>query len=303
MRKLITFFCFLFAFTVPGYSEDQNFDNMNQEKIRIFSLLPENLLVALAIEPRIPDNFVAMNSSGKLDAFDWTYWGPKDVLEAYFKDEKSLSRAIIRVKLGQISQNDVMHPDRTKMINGLKAMGFTTFDDIQFTWGIYPGYAIYSNSSAQALHTAWIGLNAEGDWTMQFQLIYPLSQQTPSLNDLQLWRDFLEHTQQLPEPLFFIANGQNLQDGYTLVNAFGSKLKAVAEKRARDNKLQIVVMPLADNVSFKFEEAGEGLMGAKWHFREPLAKVYGMIHRKDGNSELYDSSCISILIKMWKNFL
>ena len=66
--------------------------------LRILELLP-NLLCPLAVDPGIPADFIALSPSGTLDPYDWIYWGPKDVLKAYFENPTSLKVPIIRVKL------------------------------------------------------------------------------------------------------------------------------------------------------------------------------------------------------------
>lgn len=53
--------------------------------LRILELLP-NLLCSLAVDPGIPADFVALSPNEILDLHDLIYWGPKDVLKAYFKD-------------------------------------------------------------------------------------------------------------------------------------------------------------------------------------------------------------------------
>ena len=66
--------------------------------LRILELLP-NLLCPLAVEPGIPADFVALSPEGILDPHDLIYWGPKDVLKAYFNDPSSLKVPLLRVKL------------------------------------------------------------------------------------------------------------------------------------------------------------------------------------------------------------
>ena len=62
--------------------------------LRILELLP-NLLCPLAVDPGIPADFVALSPNGILDPHDLIYWGPKDVLKAYFKDPSSLKDPLV----------------------------------------------------------------------------------------------------------------------------------------------------------------------------------------------------------------
>ena len=73
--------------------------------LRILELLP-NLLCPLAVDPGIPADFIALSPNGILDPHDLIYWGPKDVLKAYFKDPSSLKVPLIRVKLSAMCGSD-----------------------------------------------------------------------------------------------------------------------------------------------------------------------------------------------------
>jgi hypothetical protein len=67
-----------------------------------YILLLPNLLCPLAVDPGIPADFVALSPNGILDPYDFIYWGPKNVLIAYFKDPSSLKVPLIRVKLSEM---------------------------------------------------------------------------------------------------------------------------------------------------------------------------------------------------------
>ncbi len=70
------------------------------QSLRINQLMPrERLLIRLAVEPAIPEVYIALSKEGEVTYSDWVYWGPKDILSAYFKDPLSLSVPIIRVKI------------------------------------------------------------------------------------------------------------------------------------------------------------------------------------------------------------
>jgi hypothetical protein len=271
------------------------------ERVRILELLPPNLLVPLAIEPDIPDNFVAMSPKGKLDVFDWTYWGPKKVLEKYFKDENSLSQSIIRVKLGLASQEEVEHPDRQFLRKDYESNGLD-FGDLQLKWGNYPIYALRGFGEDISFYQAFVGLNDPEGTTLKFELVYPSKRKKPSKKDIKLWEKFLINSKQLSEPLFFKAHGQDIQEGYTIVNTVGIKYKLIAEQRESDNKLQIVIIPIGGKFDYKLFKAETGLMGAKWHYGEPLVKVYGTLTMEDGNAVVIMDQCISVLMKKVKEF-
>ena len=51
----------------------------------------------MPMTPGIPADFVALSPNGILDPHDLIYWGPKDVLKAYFKDPSSLKVPLIHM--------------------------------------------------------------------------------------------------------------------------------------------------------------------------------------------------------------
>lgn len=65
----------------------------DKANLRILKLLPD-LLIPFAVDSGIPANFIALTPSGTLDPFDWIYWGPKNVLKAYFENPESLNTPI-----------------------------------------------------------------------------------------------------------------------------------------------------------------------------------------------------------------
>lgn len=121
--------------------------NAEDKELRIVELLP-SLLCPLAIEPKIPVDFIALSPSGVLDCYDWIYWGPKETLEAYFKDPQSLKEPILRVKL---SSNVIQTGPNTFSDNGddslkkLEEQFPEGFDHIEHQWGDYPISAVRFN--------------------------------------------------------------------------------------------------------------------------------------------------------------
>lgn len=260
-------------------------------------LLPDNLLATVAIAPALPNDFIAMSPNGRLDAYEWTYWGPKEVLESYFKNEDSLTQSIIRVKLGTTTQREIENPNREEWIACLQQGGFEGFKDIRVRWGSYPIYAISAKSSEEVLFVAWVGLNDPGDWTMKCQLVYPTSRYKPTISDVKLWENFLSKTEQLTGKLYMKAHGQNMEEGYTVVDLGKAKLKVEAERRKSDNKLQLAMIPLEENVSFEFHEASQG----SWE-NEPIVKVQGTLTKREGQSTLIIDHHILVLVKEVQEF-
>lgn len=274
--------------------------------LRILNLLP-NLLCPLAVDPSIPEDFIALSPSGTLHLYDWIYWGPKEVLETYFKNPTSLEVPILRVKLSadvaQTSPNSFNNERTTEFLKMLKKEYPKEFASIETQWGDYPILAIKSKLEDSLVFIAWVGLNdPEGGWTLMFNLVYPDKKGHPNKKDRQLWESLLMKTTQLKDGDYFKACGQDLQEGYTLVNHGGAKLKMFAEKRQSDGSLQVVVIPEDSDVEFHYIDMMECLMGAKWKCGEPMVKVYGKIILNKENFKSIINSVTSIFIKNVSEF-
>lgn len=165
---------------------------------RIRQLLP-GLLVEFNIEPKIPDDYVAMAASGNLNTYDWIYWGPKEVLETYFKDENSLKTPLIRTKLSanvaQTGLNCFNDSDLNKEFFAKQVeKDPESCSYKEYKWGKYPVFAVKMTMMNLPVYVAHVGLNAEGGWVLMFNLVYPKREKGPSESDVAFWNDFLENT-------------------------------------------------------------------------------------------------------------
>lgn len=281
---------------------DRSFDSGSE--LRISKLLP-NLVSQIAVEPAIPDNFVALSPNGIVDLYDWVYWGPKDVLEAYFKNPASLTTPVLRVKLSsnvcQTGPNSFSSEAELKKMEKSDPKGFASR---KIKWGTYPVLAVRTLMSDKVVNMAWVGLNdPESGFTLMFNLVYPEKESHPNKNARELWTTFLGGTKQLSEPDFFKAHGQDMQPGYTLVTVADAKFKMIAEKRERDGKLQLVVIPSSDKSKFEFLHMQEGQLGSQWKYGEPLLKVKANFEINDGNfKSIISNHMSSVLIKTVPEF-
>jgi hypothetical protein len=180
MQRIFLFLCSLFMciFTMNSLTAAAPKATQNEKNdLRILDLLP-NLLCPLAVDPGIPADFVALSPRGTLDPYDWIYWGPKDVLIAYFENPASLKTPLIRVKLsanvaqtGPNSFNNEGSNESLKMLEKEDPKGFASFET---QWGDYPVLAIRTKMEGQLIFMAWVGLNdPEAGWTLMFNLVYP----------------------------------------------------------------------------------------------------------------------------------
>lgn len=277
-----------------------------KNSLRILELLP-NLLFPLAIEPAIPSNFVALAPEGDLNLYDWIYWGPKDVLMAYFKDPKSLNEPILKVKLSSnVAQTgpNTFSDDVKEIFKIMKKEDRKWFSSFTNQWGSYPILGVQTKIAEQILIGAWVGLNdPDGGVTLMFNLVYPDKKGHPNGKDRALWENFMKKTTLLTDGDYFkVSQGQDLQPGYTIVNFAGAKLKMLAEKRQRDGTVQVVVMPEGPGVEFNYTHMAEGFMGAQWKYGEPLVKVYGSIVVTKGNSKTIINQTTSIFVETVAEF-
>lgn len=293
MQRLFIFlYLFVCIFTNNSLTaivlEDQQYA---ENDLRILELLP-NLVYPLAVDPCIPPDFIALSPRGTLDPYDWIYWGPKDVLKTYFENPASLKEPILRVKLSA----DVAQ-------TGPKSFSVdSSLNPFESQWGDYPVLGARARIEGYLIFIALVGLNdPEGGSTVMFNLVYPEGED-PNDEAQQLWENLLTKTTQLKDGDYFKALGQDLQEGYTLVDIGGAKLQVLAEKRQSDGVLQVVVIPDSSAVEFHYEDMMECLMGAQWKYGEPMVKVYGEIVVTRGNGKCIITDVISIFFKTVPEF-
>ncbi|KIC73240.1 hypothetical protein [Candidatus Protochlamydia amoebophila] len=306
MQRIFIFLYSLFAciFTMNPLTPIALKDTQEAKNdLRILELLP-NFLCPLAVDPGIPADFIALSPRETLDPYDWSYWGPKDVLKAYFENPTSLKVPILRVKLSpnvaQTGLNSFNNQESLKMLEKEDPKGFVS---IETQWGDYPILAIRTQREGQLIFMAWVGLNDPGaGWSLMFNLVYPEKKGHPNKEDRQLWESLIMKTTQLKDGDYFKACGQDLQEGYTLVNVGGAKLKMLAEKRQSDGTLQVVIIPEGSDVEFHYVDMMECLMGAKWKYGESIVKVYGEIAVNNENVKSTTDYVTSIFFKTVPEF-
>lgn len=303
MQRIVIFLCSLLGCILimnPLIASQNGRDVEND--LCILDLLP-NLLCPLAVDPAIPTDFVALSPEGTLDPYDWIYWGPKSVLEAYFKNPDSLKAPILRVKLSTVVQKDANSFDCEEHFKAFGKENSKGFSLTKTRWGDYPVMVIQSQHEGKLVFVAFVGLNdPEAGWSLIFNLVYPDQKGHPSDEDRQLWENLILKTTQLRDRDYFKACGQDLQEGYTRVSVGGAKLKMLAEKRRRDGMLQVVVIPESSDTDFHYFDMMECAMGARWKYGEPMVKVYGQIVVGDDNFKSIIDHVTSIFFKTVQDF-
>lgn len=272
--------------------------NIVWEDLRIQKLLPGYMIIP-AIEPYLPANFVAL-----CHPEDWNtvYWGDRDVLRTFFeKGPYHLKSAIIRVAVSlNVAQIDENTFSDECSDSDLASKGIKNCVINKWKWGPHPVMSMDATMGDDEVNVAWIGLN-EGGQVLCAGLIYPPNQHAPSSEDLNMWSEFLKKTKSLDEHAFYKAHGQDLREGFTLVNVYGSVLKVSAEKRMRDGKIQINIEPADQTISCKCLAVDQMLMPVKWHFFEPIVKIQSEI-QVTGDANITSYNVITVLLKEVSEF-
>lgn len=266
------------------------------QALRIHQLMPpEKLTFHFAIEPAVPNDFIAQSPNGDIDYSDWVYWGSPEALKAFFQDTNSLSKPIMRVRIAPNTLlSEVVNLEEEKLRRGLTEAGLKPSSIKSGKWGNhYPYFSLAIPFQNKKIHGAFVGLDDGSDIVLQIEFLCP-ERKSNSGDDLALWKRFLTQTHELSEPLFFKALGQELHKGYTIVNLYGHKIKVIAEKRTADQKVQFVVIPDSLTPEFNFKSVFQCLMGANWHHGEPLLKVNGLFKI---NEYINHEMTASVLIK------
>ncbi|MBI5274284.1 MAG: hypothetical protein HY860_04435 [Chlamydiales bacterium] len=300
MRKLVAFSCTMLIGMMTLCNGAPTSQKMEMEPPpRILKLIPD-LVIPFTIEPAIPENFVAMSPHGEVNAYDWIYWGPKDVLEDYFSNKVSPKEPILRTKLSANMSQEELEKEKE---SDLKQDGVKVLSYSKLKWGVYPVRS-YSCSMGRELYMAHAGLNSSsGSWTLLFNLVYSEKETKPSKEALDLWKTFLEKTTVLEGKQVFRAMGLDLRLGLTLVDAKGSQLQAVAQRRKSDNKLKIAVTSIDSDTEFKFTRLEEKSLLTQWHYGSPLASIFGTVTKNSSNVSFVQEYEIPVLIETVDDFI
>lgn len=268
------------------------------EDLRIQKLLP-GYMIFPGIEPYLPSDFVALTHPKDHSV----YWGNKENLETFFEKGCSCSHLKSGVICVDISTNmaqiDEDNFSNECSVSALEAEGMKNVIRKKWKWGIHPVMSIDGTMEGLELNIAWIGLNDNGQ-VLFARLVYP-NEHGPSTEDLAMWSDFLKKTKPLGEHDFFKAHGQDLREGFTLINVYGSVLKVSAEKRTRDGKIQVNIKPSDDRISCTCQSVAPMLMGAFWHFGEPILKIPSRI-QVISDANIVSDQIITVLIKEVSEF-
>lgn len=270
---------------------------------RIFSLLP-TLDAPLVVEPYIPKNFVAVSKTGTLDAHDWIYWGPKDVIEAYFNDPYSLKQSILRVRLSQTVKQVAstrFSAENDELCSLLAPMGLKRLYDVRMNWGKYPVYVITAEFQKKWLYAGWVGLCDPQGTTLMFELVYPVTLADtalkPTNEQFKLWDEFLDKTKPLPEPICSDGFSISYSPGLTDVRLYGAAFCVIGEQRVSDKHIQVVVDMQKSGFTPVLDSVYLAHITPQLNTGGPGAKVYLSLRRKEGEKEMVFTHMLPVIIK------
>ena len=287
------FFCLilsLFLSFLPLYSEEIDVS----QPLHISELIPSSSgFITLAIEPAVPKNFTALCKGREVNYADHVYWGPKEVLEAFFKDPDSLSQPIFEVYAveGQSQQTPGVLDEKFFQELVLKNPEFVSYHLAK--WGSYPYCELLVHLKNEPTRILCVGLNQDHGVILGFKLLCPKTAQGKEAG-LKLWNTFVQESKELPEPLFLKANGQEMHTGRTIIDVVGRKVEIIAEERKSDRKIRLAVIPSDQTVTFTFKNAKDVLFAGKWRNGDRMLKLDGAYIVDEGWVHLDTTSSIFI---------
>jgi len=275
----------------PNASESEvSNEEIGWEDLRIQKLMPDFLAIP-AIEPFLPDNFIALPHPKKHGVF----WGPKETLEEYFlSGNANLCKSpmlCVQISTNVGQKQDGSFTCEDTMYDEYIAAGVSDVKIEKFKWGDHPVLSATCAMDGKKVYLAYVGLNYEG-----CALVIGFIDVSKSDERFQVWTDFLTKSRPLEEHDFFKVHGQDLREGFTLVNVYGSLLKVSAEKRTRDGKIQVSIQPADHTISCKCLRIAEKTMGAKWHFMEPIVKIQAEV-QVNSTANIVSNQTITVLLK------
>ena len=300
---LLGFFCSVHAGDEPYTAQkiEQMFPK-SDTILRIKDLWPSDYTVLLPIEPAIPDNFILKTIPRDINPYGYFLWGPKEVLDAFdINDPQSLTGPIFHLytsmQITQLGPKSFSHVDQLEKDCKEEKVENLTLKN--FMWGRYPAFTFEGKrTNGRDLTNAWIGLNYCSR-VLVVKLAIPVMEGRPNDEDRALWKTFLSKTKELPEPDCFLAQGFDMQLGYTHFEPNGAKLTFIAEQRKSDKTLQVVVFPRSTDTTYSFKKIEQGFAGTTWRRGAPIIKIILTVTKKipEGGSIIWTDIPITVFLK------
>ena len=243
MLRYLTF-CALLAIFVPCLAGDVS-EEVPARDIRIIELLPYMVNPPL-VNPSLPDYFI-LGTREEDPYFSKGYiWGHRSNIEEYFAEDNSLSDCVIRAQVSpnifQIGVDRLTFDDSP---NTIMATGLIEYTMNKGKWGIFPYRELKAKGpKGRKIYQLWVGLNAEGGATLDFQFIYPAFLNEPTQNQKKVWEDFVKKTVLMSLEDLMLAKGAKAKQVLSDMEKDQSHIHLTAYKRKRDQKLLVVIESL-----------------------------------------------------------
>lgn len=267
------------------------FGALTAEPPRIAQLLPR-LDTPLAVEPMLPADFIALPKD------DWVYWGPKEVVEAYFANSSSLKTSILRVRPSETVKQvgpDTFSAENDELCKLMAPLGLKRLFDVRMKWGKYPIYAVTCEFQKKWLYTAWVGLSDPQGTTLLFELVYPGTK--PTQEQFALWDQFLDRTVPLQEPMYSSLYKLEYKKGVTELTFYGSSLAITAEQRYSDKEIRVMVDVKNSGFTTRLDSVYFAHIAPTLEVNGPGAKVYfSLVRTQNGKEELF-TQMIPVLVQ------
>jgi hypothetical protein len=262
--------------------------------VRIKNLWPSDYLLRLLIEPAIPQDFVMKRFPDKYLS-GYFVWGAKETLDKWdLKDAEHLRGPVLCFRPSEeMAQTGLMSFSMEDQIEtGFAQMGVKEVSKKTSKWGTYPVLHVSGKHEGRSFFSAWIGCNYCSN-TLFARPMFPCEEGRPNKDDIGLWENFLSKTKQLSGQDCLLAQGWDLESGYTWFDVNGMQLLCVVERRRRDSKVQVVVYQ-NEQTSFSFQKVDHERSAMSWRREEELVKVYGDLSAEFSDATRIESPGIVI---------
>ena len=109
-------------------------------------------------------------------------------------------------------------------------------------WGDFPVLAVDGvHKNGNAMHLAWVGLNAADGKTLYLEMRVPAKFGRPDGDDLAIWNSLLEKSAPISLADYYALQGYDIEIGKTLARRGKMDFSIQAEKRTQDGKVAVLV--------------------------------------------------------------
>jgi hypothetical protein len=288
-------------------------------EFRIKKLLP-NLCPLPCIDPAVPSDFTVGFQTEKPDPRAGMYWGSRESITSFFTQNTTGRGPVIQVKLSaNVTQKGAnsFHGEET-IFRDMMESGYKNVKTIKHTWGSYPLLCFEGEApSGDMQYMVWMGLNSPDGSTLRFYLMLEPGQRKLNPLHVEAWKTFLTKTTELDPsrpvaqsappvsgeiPADSTKRTKEANEGVAAFAIGEGQLKILAERRASDNRLLVVIEPLNEKTLFELQELRESAHPPIWSAGKSVLKVYGELSVGNGGLPQIQAQIIPVVIKKVDRF-